>query len=239
MFGSLGEWLRSFGRAPPGLDRASILAEAARGILSLGTFGERGAQVFPSGVTVRVTVHAGKADGVRKIVQSPTFDQELLADLRNRLVSVEDVPARRYLVEEGDVEGVDVVGDPRAVVFTLVVEGGDRAGTRFRVENVRAVWRMGRGPSHDDQGGLPNDLVLTDTARFVSRAAAVLRYDAGLHVEVREQREALVVHRAGGGQERPFHTAKGSVPISAGDLIEFNDGRQARVCVRCLAGEAP
>jgi hypothetical protein len=220
------------------LDRASILTEAAQGILSLGTFGERGAHVFPSGVTVRVAVTESKVDGIRRIVENPSFDRELIADLRNRLVAFEEFPARRYVEVAGAADGVEGLGDPKTVVFVLVVEGGDRDGARFPVENVRATWRMGRGPTHDDHGGLPNDFVLTETARFVSRAAAVLRYDAGLHLDVKEQGAALVIHRAGGGQERPYHTPRGSCPLLVGDVVEFNDGRQAQVRVRCLTGDA-
>lgn len=239
MLDTLRGWFRSVAHAgPASLDRAALLSEASRGILALGTFGERGAHVFPSGVTVRVTVPEGKVGGFEKIVETPSFDQELLADLRNRLVAFEEFPARRYVVVAGETEGVEVIGDPKTAVFVLVVEGGDRDGARFPVENVRATWRMGRGPSHDEAGGLPNDFVLTDTARFVSRAAAVLRYDAGLHLEVKEQGAALVVHRAGGGQERPYNTPRGSCPLLVGDVVEFNDGRQAHLRVRCLAGDA-
>ncbi len=239
MIDTLRGWFRSLASAgPTSLDEASLRKAASDGILALGTFGNGGMRVFPRGVTVRVTVPEGRVDTLRSILEHPEFDDMLVADLTNRLVSVGALPARRYVVVVGEEEGVQVTGDTSSVVCVLVVEGGDRDGARLPIENGRASWRAGRGPRHDDETGQPNDFVLTNDALFVSRAAAVFRYDNGLHVDVRGQAAALVVHPAVGTPVFPYNTPRKSCPLHVGDVVVFNDGQQAQIRVRCLPGDA-
>jgi hypothetical protein len=232
-----GELVDKFVRAwRPGLDHASIVQEATRGILELGTYGDRGVRVFPSGVTVRVRAFEGRVEGLRKVVESSAFDTELVAELRNRLAAFDQLPSRRYEVDTGETEGVEVVADVARVVLVLVVEGGDRDGARFPIRNVRGSWRVGRGATHDAH--FLNDFVLSEGARFVSRAAAVIHHDAGVRIEVRDQREALVVRAASGDPVRPFLTAEKSCPLAPGDVVEFTDGERARLRLLCVAGDS-
>jgi hypothetical protein len=116
------------------------------------------------------------------------------------------------------------------------VEGGDRDGDRYPVELTRKEWRVGRGRWHQEDGPgrrVANDVVLTDTLPWVSRAAAVLRRTgAHLDVEAREQGEFLIVVRQDGSQVRPAVTASGKAPLRVGERIELHDGRDARLCLR-------
>jgi hypothetical protein len=174
-------------------------------------------------------------------VADPAFERDLEARLQNRLVAADLLPARRYHVERGEPVGVTVHEDEHALAGVLVVEGGDNDGHRFPVDLARREWRIGRGRWHqerpDDQR-LPNDIVLTESLAWVSRAAAILRRSGALfEVEVRQQGEFLLVVRRDGTQVRPAMTASGRAPLRVGDRLELHDGHDGRVALRLVSTE--
>lgn len=218
------------------LGRDDLLRAAEEGILALKRHGARGKEVFPAGVKIVVRAPEGSLDTLRAFVKDPSFERDLEARLQNRLVAVEALPARRYVVERGEPAGIAVEEDERALAGVFVVEGGDQDGARFPVDLGRKEWRIGRGRWHqerpDDQR-LPNDIVLTETLPWVSRAAALIRRSGALlEVEARQQGEYLIVVRRDGTQVRPAMTASGRTPLAPGDRVELHDGQSGRIVLR-------
>lgn len=225
------------------LGREDLLRRLEEGILGLRRHGARGKEVFPAGVRVRIEIAEGGLATVRAFLADPAFERDLESRLRNRLVDPGQLPARRYQVERGDVTRVELHEEDHAVSAMLAIEGGDRDGDRFPVELGRREWRLGRGKWHqerpDDQR-LPNDVVLTESLSWVSRAAAILRRSgAFLEVEARQQGDFLVVQRRDGTQVRPAMTASGRVPVAAGDRLLFHDGGEGRLALRIDPPEDP
>jgi hypothetical protein len=238
MWADVKKWVRDvFSSGTHVLDHPTLLRAAEDGILALRRHGDAGRDVFPPGVRVRITVREGSVETVRGFVTHPGFDQELHAALLNRLVhSGAALPVRTYEVSRGDTDAVEVVEDTAAIVAVLVIEGGNRAGDRFAVENVRREWRIGRGRWHDDEERVANDIVLTDDEKYVSRAAAVLRRGGALlEVATRKQGDCLVVHRSDGTQVRPANIASGWCPLEVGDCVELHDGRSTGLRLRVVA----
>ncbi len=218
------------------LGRDDLLRAAEEGILALKRHGARGREVFPAGVRVIVRASEGSLVTLKGFVSDPAFERDLEARLRNRLVAAESLPARRYRVERGEPAGVVVEEDEQALAGVLVIEGGDQDGNRFPVDLGRKEWRIGRGRWHqerpDDQR-LPNDIVITETIPWVSRAAALVRRSGALlEVEARQQGEYLIVVRKDGTQVRPAMTASGRTPLRVGDRVELHDGQSGRVVLR-------
>ncbi len=218
------------------LGRDDLLRQVEEGILALKRHAARGREVFPAGVRVGIRAAEGSVVTLRAFVADPSFERDLEARLQNRLVASETLPARRYKVERGEPTGVTVEEDEQALAGVLVVEGGDHDGHRFPVDLARKEWRIGRGRWHqerpDDQR-LPNDIVVTDSLAWVSRAAAVLRRSGALiEVESRQQGECLLVVRRDGTQLRPALTASGRLPLRVGDRVELHDGHDGRVSLR-------
>lgn len=217
------------------LGRADLVALVAQGILSLGRRGTRGEWVFPEAVIVRVHAASGSLEVLRAWANDPVTEAEITARLLNERVEARDAPFRRWEIEIGDAEGVDVVGDPSAIFAVLVVEGGDRDGDRFPLGAGRREWRLGRGRWHTDQR-VQNDVMLSETATWLSRAAAILRRSgSGFEIEARDQGDYIVVMPREGAPRRPAMTASGRVSLALGDRVEFNDGGQACVALRLEA----
>lgn len=225
------------------LSRDDLLRATEEGILGLKRHGSRGREVFPAGVRVRIRANEGSLATLRAFVADPTFERDLEARLANRLVGAADLPARRYVVELGDDAGITVAEDDQMLAGVFAVEGGDNDGHRYPVDLQRREWRLGRGRWHqerqDDQR-LPNDIVLTESLAWISRAAALFRRSGALiEVESRQQGEFLIVVRRDGTQVRPSMTASGRTAIRPGDRIEFHDGHSGRVTLRFDAAEEP
>ncbi len=233
---------RSFAGGEDELGRDDLLRHIEDGILRFKRHGSRGREVFPSGVHVRITAAEGSLATLRAFVRDASFERDLEARLQNRLVAVEALPARRYTVQQGDAPGVVVEEDEQALAGVLIVEGGDHDGHRFPIDLARKDWRIGRGRWHQEHPGdqrLPNDVIVTESASFVSRAAAILRRSgAFLEVESRQQGDFLIVVRADGTQLRPAMTASGRAPLRVGDRLELHDGREARIGLRLAPGPA-
>ncbi|MFZ5480570.1 MAG: hypothetical protein ACOZNI_27655 [Myxococcota bacterium] len=234
---------RSLSGGEDELGRDDLLRRVEDGILALKRHGARGREVFPAGVRVRVVAADGSLATLRGFVADPAFERELEARLANRLATPDQLPARRYEVVAGEPTDVTVIEDPDRVAAVLVIEGGDRDGDRFPVELGRREWRVGRGKWHqerpDDQR-LPNDIVLTESLAWVSRAAAIVRRaGALLEVEARQQGEFLVVVKRDGTQQRPAMTASGRIPLAVGDRVELHDGQNGRVALRVESAEEP
>lgn len=229
----LDELKRSFSADNDGeLGRADLVSLTAKGIVALGRRGSKGEWVFPPGVIVQVRASEGSLETLRRWAADPNTEQEITAKLLNERISVSDLPARRWVVEFGESDGVEVIEDPSPVFAVLVVEGGDKDGDRFPVGPGRREWRLGRGRWHADNR-VQNDIVLSETATWLSRAAAVLRRTGtGFELEARDQGEYVVVVPREGTPRRPAMTAMGRVPVAIGDRIEFHDGKEAHVALR-------
>lgn len=220
------------------LDRPDLVRQVSRGILALRRRGPTGVEELPPGVRVTVEVAGGSLELLRGWVADPAFEREIDARLLNDLARPGELPARRYVVVEAERTAVRIDEDAAPTFCVLVIEGGDRHGDRYPVGPGRREWRMGRGRWHTDNR-LPNDVILTEDARWVSRAAAVLRRTGSLfEVEAREQGEFVVVVPADGSPQRPAMTASRKVPVGIGDRVEFHDGRDAHITlvVRPLEG---
>ncbi|MDP2316727.1 MAG: hypothetical protein Q8P41_27780 [Pseudomonadota bacterium] len=218
------------------LGRDDLLREVEAGILALKRHAARGREVFPAGVRVEIRAAEGSLVTLRGFVADASFERDLEARLQNRLVASETLPARRYVVERGEPGGVTVHEDEHALGGVLVVVGGDLDGQRFPVDLARKEWRIGRGRWHQEHPGdqrLPNDIVLTESLAWVSRAAAILRRSGALlEVEARQQGEFLLVVRRDGTQLRPAMTASGRAPLRVGDRLELHDGLDGCVSLR-------
>lgn len=215
------------------LGRDDLLRHVEEGILALRRHGSKGKEVFPAGVRVRIEAADGSLESLKAFVADPAFERDVEARLVNRLINVGDLPARRYEVVRGEANKVTVEDDPTVILGVFVVEGGDKDGDRYVLELGRREWRLGRGRWHQERANdqrLPNDVILTETQPFVSRAAAiVVRAGAQLEVESRQQGEFLIVVRRDGSQLRPAMTATGRVPLRPGDRLEFHDGSTGRI----------
>lgn len=224
------------------LGREDLLRKVEDGLLALRRHGAGGREVFPPGVRVTVTVAEGSVHTLRTFVEEPTFERELEARLRNRLVAPGPLPARRYVFEAGAAPRVEVQEDDSLLLAVLVVEGGDADGSRVVVDLGRKEIRLGRGRWHAEAQGdqrLLNDLVVTEEARFVSRAAAVIRRVGSLlELEPRAQGDFLLVIQKDGNQVRPALTASGKVRLQPGDRLDFHDGGAQHIHVRVEGEQA-
>jgi hypothetical protein len=193
-----------------------LIRRAVDAIAPLKRYGPKGLVVFPAEVVVRITVGRGSVDVVQGFVDRPDLDQSIGAALANRWdLPIDELPVREYVVSGADRTSFTATeGVPKT--WRLAISGGDLDG---RAVDLPARWSelvFGRGP---------NDLIVSDTTAFVSRRAGRL-YRAGAHLEVAalDQGDELVVRRAGGEALRPSRTARGRVPVRAGDAIELGDG---------------
>lgn len=221
------------------LGRDDLVRRVVQGVLRLRRYGAAGHDTFPDGVIVRVRAAGGRVETLRAFAADPAVEREIDARLLNELAKPGELPLRRWDVSAGEGDGVEVIEDPSPVLAVLVVEGGDRDGDRYPVTPGRREWRLGRGRWHHDQR-LPNDVVLTDTLSWVSRAAALLRRGSGLfELEARDQGEYLIVHPFDGTPRRPAMTASGRVAVRVGDRIELHDGKDARIVLHVRGADAP
>ena len=205
---------------------------ASRGILALARRDAHGVMVLPPGVILRVTAGEGSLETLRAWAKDPATDAEIDARLLNERFDAAALPARRWLIEFGEKNGIEVLEDAAPVLAILVVEGGDRDGDRLPVGPGRREWRIGRGRWHADNR-LQNDVVLSETAMWLSKAAAILRrVGTGFEIESRDQGEYLVVVPRDGTPVRPAMTAAGKVSLAIGDRVEFHDGKTGLVALR-------
>lgn len=225
------------------LGRDDLLREVCAGVLELKRFGAKGKEVFPPGVLVAVTARDGSLESLRRFVADASFETDLDAMLRNRLTEPGTLPARRYRVDAGPVNRVQVTDDELGVQAVFVIVGGDHDGQRLDVRLAQREWRVGRGRWHQEQGDeqrVPNDVVLTESLPWVSRAAAVItRTGAFLEVASRQQKDFLIVVKADGARVRPHLTAAGRAPLAIGDRLEFHDGGSGLLTLRVDPLPAP
>ena len=216
------------------LGQPDLLREVVDEILKLRRHGDRGFEMLPPEVEVRITVGEGSVHVVQRFVDDPVFDREVGANMMNRLVkSREDLlPIRRYTVSPGAQNSVVVVeAQPRA--YALRIAGGDRDGATFLIPATRKEVLLGRGPWHGDGPQVANDVVLSENERAVSRRAARLhRTGSFFELEALDQREAVVVNQPDGQKRRPALSASGRVPVRPGDVIEFSDGSRPVLSVK-------
>ena len=234
----LMDTLKSLVRAADGdasadqLDRPNLRREVVGGLLALKRRGHRGVEALPPAATVTITVGAGSLEVVRRFVDDPLFDQEIDAELLNRLVGARQdaLPIRRYIIQAGSRTAVVVAESSGGVSAWIALPDG--AAVPLSAE--RREYRLGRGPQHGD-AGLPNDICLDDALRFVSRRAAIIeRAGSGLMLRALDQGECLLVVRPDGSRTRPANTRSRRVRLMPGDQIELTDGAAQSVCLSVL-----
>lgn len=203
------------------LDRPDLKRAALDAVLGLARRGAREAVVLPAAVDVRVVASGGGAEAARAFVEEPAFSEEILAELQNRLPTLQGPPPLlRYEVVEGERDEVSARPAQLEAAGWLRVEDGDRAGQVTALTPRRARWTLGRSP-RGATAEAANDVVLTERAAFVSRRAAALRRaGARWEIEPLDQGAALEVERAG-ARYRPRDTITGRLALEPGDLLCF------------------
>jgi len=215
------------------LGQPDLLRRVSAGIVALARHADRGIPVLPPEVEVRIHVGDGGVQTIERFVQDPAFDREVEARVLNELVRLrpDGLPVRRYLVQPGERNSVEVKEAPLRR-FRLRIQGGDRDGAAITLPPNRRQYLLGRGDWHGEEMQVANDVVLSQSERAVSRRAARLhRSAAGLELESLDQREALVVEKQDGDRVRPALTASGRVALASGDRVAFTDGKQPVVTV--------
>jgi hypothetical protein len=210
------------------LGQPDLVRRVTEGIVALARHADRGLPVLPPEVEVRVRVAEGGLQVLERFVQDPAFDREVEARVLNELVRLrpDGLPIRRYVVEPGEKTSIEVREAPLRR-FRLRIQGGDRDGATVTLPATRRQYLLGRGDWHGDEMQVANDVMLCEAERAVSRRAARLhRSAAGLELESLDQREALIVQKPDGERLRPALAASGRVPVGAGDLVEFTDGKR-------------
>ena len=116
----------------------------------------------------------------QRFVDEPTFDREVEAALRNKLVRAREdrMPVRRYFVKAGKKTQVSVKETPPKT-YQLKIEGGDRAGNTVPMQGDKRVFLIGRGPWHGDDQQVANDLIVSESEKAISRRAARLHRVSG------------------------------------------------------------
>jgi hypothetical protein len=216
------------------LGHPDLLRKVVDGIAKLKRHADRGVEVLPPEVEVYVTVGEGSVQVIERFVNDPSFDREVEAGLRNKLVRAREdrMPVRRYFVKAGKRTQVTVKESPPKT-YQLKVEGGDRNGNRIPMPGDKRVFLVGRGPWHGDDQHVANDVVVAESEKSISRRAARLhRVSGNFELEALDQGEALVVCHADGQRLRPALSASGRVPVQPGDVIEFTDGAKTVLTVR-------
>jgi hypothetical protein len=216
------------------LGHPDLLRKVVDGIAKLKRHADRGVEVLPPEVEVHITVGEGSVQVIERFVNDPSFDREVEAGLRNKLVRAREdrMPVRRYFVQAGKKTQVTVKESPPKT-FHLRIEGGDRAGNTIGMPGEKRVFLVGRGPWHGDEQQVANDVVVSENEKAISRRAARLhRVSGNFELEALDQGEALVVGRPDGQRLRPALSASGRVPVQPGDVIEFTDGAKTVLTVR-------
>lgn len=214
------------------LGRDDLLRRVADGICLLKTYGARATELFPPAVKVRVTVANGAVGLIQSMLEDPAFDQEIEARVLNRMVSPRRhaLPLRRYSVSAGISNLVQVEEDDSTALARLRIEGGDRDGQVHELPSLIRELRLGRGSWHGAEQRVRNDIILTESLPWVSRAAAILKRSGPYYeVESRDQKQFLAVLRPDGSRVRPEMAASGRVPFRPGDCIELVDGQDSTI----------
>ena len=209
------------------LGQPDLLRKVVDGIAKLRHHAARGVEVLPPEVQVKIVVIEGSFHVIEQFLRDPSFDREVEAELKNRLVRVseERMPVRHYIVEPGPKTRVEVTEIPPKP-YQLRVAGGDRDGAAFALPGEKRTFLIGRGQWHGNDHQVANDVIVADAEKSISRRAARLHRTGGggFELESLDQAEALVVCRPDGQRLRPALSANSRVPLRRGDVIEFMDG---------------
>jgi hypothetical protein len=216
------------------LGHPDLLRRVVDGIAKLRRHADRGVEVLPPEVEVHITVGEGSVQVIERFVADPSFDREVEAGLRNKLVRAREdrMPVRRYFVKAGKRTQVSIKETPPKN-YQLRIEGGDRSGNAVPMPGDKRVFLVGRGAWHGDDQQIANDVMVSESEKAISRRAARLhRVSGSFEIEALDQSEALIVARPDGQRLRPALSASGRVPVQPGDVIEFTDGAKTVLTVR-------
>lgn len=198
-----------------------------------------GKEVLPSSIHIAISASADRLELAQRFVQEPSFDAEVRTALLNELYGLptQGVPAWTFSFAVGEPKVRATTAQSRALGWLNVLDG-DRAGSVLPIPALKRPLTLGRSTFHGDNV-VRNDIVLSDSARFVSRRAAALhRTGSQLWLESRDQGDALWLERSSGEQLRPTNTIEKRLQLLPGDRIIFSDGRKEQIAVLFLA-EAP
>ena len=173
------------------LGHPDLLRRVVDGIAKLRRHADRGVEVLPPEVEVHITVGEGSVQVIERFVNDPSFDREVEAALRNKLVRAREdrMPVRRYFVKAGKKTQV-TVKESAPKTYQLKIEGGDRAGTTVPMQGEKRVFLVGRGPWHGDEQQVANDIIVSETEKGISTIDAdgvALAAIQGLHLIVQEK----------------------------------------------------
>jgi hypothetical protein len=216
------------------LGHPDLLRRVVDGIAKLKRHADRGVEVLPPEVEVHITVGEGSVQVIERFVSDPSFDRDVEAGLRNKLVRAREdlMPVRRYFVKPGKRTQVSVKEAPPKT-YHLKIVGGDRDGNAIPMPGEKRVFLVGRGAWHGDDQQVANDVMVSESEKAISRRAARLhRVSGNFEIEALDQSEALIVARPDGQRLRPALSASGRVPVLPGDVIEFTDGAKTVLTVR-------
>ena len=129
------------------LGHPDLLRRVVDGIAKLKRHADRGVEVLPPEVEVHITVGEGSVQVIQRFVDEPTFDREVEAALRNKLVRAREdrMPVRRYFVKAGKKTQITVKESPPKA-YQLKIEGGDRAGNAIPMQGDKRVFLSAAGP---------------------------------------------------------------------------------------------
>lgn len=240
--GFLDSMRRILGSGPVNPDE--LRRRVVEALLQHQGFGARGRASFPPALEVTIAVPEAELARVERMTTEPSFDPAVATRLQNELAqaSRDDLPVRVYRVVAGP--KLSVTADPtdEGAGIALFVLDGDRAGERLVLPMTEDELRIGRGPSHGSADAVANDLVVTATSKWVSRAAATIRRaGAAAVLKVVDQGEDLVVIDESGTRRRPARTRDRTVRVERGDVIELRDpgsGSAIRLAVGAPDGDA-
>jgi hypothetical protein len=235
-------WLGGLFRGGGGeLGWDDVIRHVVRAVGVLARRGERGRVVFPPEVVVRIEVAGGGAEVVRGFVKKRELDAEVGAALANEHdCDPAELPRREYVVAAG-AETKITAAEGSARAWEIAIEGGDLDGRTVRLPSGRKDARFGRGEWHGKEQQVKNDVVVCESAEFVSRRAGRLTHaGSALEVEALDQGDSLVVRRSSGEAVRPARTSKGRAAVQSGDVVELGDGHGGaiRLHVRCTILES-
>ena len=232
--GWVGRWLRGGLRRT---DREIGYEELKRAVFDaiqgLHSYGPRGVSTFPAGLMLSIECppqHRAVVAGYLDLSELRDDVEALLLNENPRL-SRAGLPVWRGELANGPRFRVTASAAEQGAHgvqgrVVLVVANGDCANRWLEVPLKKQSLYVGRGEWHDYHAGLRNDLQVTQTAGFVSRAALVVRR-SGAHIEVNARGEAAqytLIHRAGGRRLSLNRSRTPWVTVEAGDTVHFGDG---------------
>ena len=217
------------------LGHPDLLRRVVDGIAKLKRHADRGVEVLPPEVEVHITVGEGSVQVIERFVNEPSFDREVEAALRNKLVRAREdrMPVRRYFVKAGKKHPGLGQGEPAPGLPAQDRRRRPEPASAVPMQSDKRVFLVGRGPWHGDDQQVANDVIVCGDAR---RRSAAARRGCTASAAASSSRPSTRAKpsssraRTGSGCGPPS-SASGRVPVQPGDVIEFTDGAKTVLTV--------